>query len=168
MGQRRIYVQLQCYITANPIPDCSYVSNNILTQAEVELLDMVALHHMPNDMPAGLAPLQVEGIGNCFPHTISYLLFKTENRYTEICVCIIYKAVLNIAMYLDDNYVSNGAHIFYDCGTLPEQYAKYLDNYIPHGTFIMERLYKQEVLDTCKDGAYVGIWQIFQVANVIK
>ena len=91
---------------------------------------MMTLHHMPNDMPAGLAPLQVEGDGNCLPWTISYLLFKTENGYTEFCVCIIYEAVLNMAMYLDDNYVSNEAHNFYDHGTLPEQYAQCSDNYV--------------------------------------
>ena len=108
---------------------------------------------MPNDMPPGLAPLQVEGDGNCFPCAISYLLFKTENCHTEVHVHIIYEAVLNMAMYLDDNYVSNGAHNFYDNGTLPEQYAQYSDNYIPHSTFNVLRLYKQEVEDTCKDGA---------------
>ena len=93
LAQQRTFVQLEHYIRANPITDCDYVSSNMLMQAEAELLDMVALHHMPNDMPTGLAPLQAEGDGNCFPCTISYLLFKTENCYTEICVHIIYKAV---------------------------------------------------------------------------
>ena len=32
----------------------------------------------------------------------------------------------------------------------------------------MVRLYKEEVLDICKDGAFMGIWQIFQIANVIN
>ena len=32
----------------------------------------------------------------------------------------------------------------------------------------MLNLYKREVLDICSDGAFMGIWQIFQVANVIK
>ena len=76
--------------------------------------------------------------------------------------------MLNMTMYLNDNYISNGAHHFYDRGTLPEQYAQYSDNYNPHATINMLRLYKQEVLDICKDGAYMGIWQIFQVVNVIK
>ena len=47
---------------------------------------MVVLHHMPNDMPTGLAPLQVEGDVNCFPHAISYMLFKTEHRHTDSCM----------------------------------------------------------------------------------
>ena len=129
---------------------------------------MVALHHMPNDMPPGLVPLQVEGDGNCFPRTIRYMLFKTEHCHTEIRVRIIYEAVLNMGMYMDHNYVANGAYNFYDRGTLPEQYAQYSDNYNPQATFNILHLYKQEVLDTCKDSAYMWIWQIFQVANVIK
>ena len=141
-AQQRTFVQIEHYITANPIPHCNYVANDILMPAETELSDMVASHHMPNDMPVGLAPLQVEGDGNCFPQTISYLLFKTENRYTEFRVCIIYEVVLNVAMYLDDNYLLNGAHNFYDCGTLPEQYAQYSNNYNPHATFNMVKLYK--------------------------
>ena len=76
--------------------------------------------------------------------------------------------MLNMAMYLDDNYLSNGAYNFYDRGTLPEQYTQYMNNYNPHATFNMLKLYKQEVHDICKDGVYMGIWQIFQVANVIK
>ena len=96
-------MQLEHYIRANPIPDFNYVANDVLMQAEAQLLDMVALHHMPNDMPAGLAPLQIEGDGNCFPRTISYLFFKTESQYTEIWVRIIFEAVLNMAMYLNDN-----------------------------------------------------------------
>ena len=119
LGQQRTFVQLQRYISANPIPDCNYVLNSILTQVEVEFLDM-----MPNDMPPGLAPLQVEGDGNCFPCTISYMLFKSEHHHTEIHVRIIYEAVLNMEMYMDHNYISNGAYNFYDHGTLPEQYAQ--------------------------------------------
>ena len=32
----------------------------------------------------------------------------------------------------------------------------------------MQRLYKEEILDICKDGAYMGIWQMFQIASVIN
>ena len=78
LGQQRTFVQLQHHITCNPIPDCNYVANNILMRAEAELLDMVALHHMPIDMCAGLAPLQVERDGNCFPRTISYCCSKQK------------------------------------------------------------------------------------------
>ena len=74
----------------------------------------------------------------------------------------------NIEKYVDHNYVSIGAHNFYVRGTLPEQNAQYSDNYNPYATFNMVQLYKEEVLDICKDGTFMGIWQIFQIANVIK
>ena len=32
----------------------------------------------------------------------------------------------------------------------------------------MTRLYKREVMDIMNDGTYVGIWQIFQAANIVK
>ena len=126
------------------------------------------MHYMPPDMASGLAPMQIEGDGNCFPRTISYLLLKSQAMYTEIRVHIIYEAVQNIDKYLDDIYVSRGATNFYEPGTLPEQYAQYSDNYNRHASFDMMRLYKQEVLDIYKDGAFMGIWQIFQIANVVK
>ena len=72
----RTFVLLQHYINANPIPDCDYVADNVIVQGEVELLDTVALHHMPNDMPLGLVPLQVESDGNCFLHTC--LLYTSD------------------------------------------------------------------------------------------
>ena len=121
---------------------------------------MVALHHLPDDTDPGFAPVQIEGDGNCFPRTISYFLSRTEKNYMEIRVRIIYEAVLNMGQYLDDNYISNRAHNFYDRGTLLEQYAQYSDNYNPHVAFDMLKLYKREVMEICCDGAFMGIWQI--------
>ena len=168
LGQQRSFVQLQRYIRANPIPEIVCVASDNILQSDTNILDLVALHHIPEDTSSGFAPVQIEGDGNCLTCTISYLLSKTEDMHTEIRVCIIYEAVLNMGSYLDDNYVSNGANNFYDNGTLPEQYAQYSDNYNPHVAFSMLQLYKREVLDICKDCSFMGIWQVFQVANVIK
>ena len=54
--------------------------------------------------------------------------------------------------------------------TLPEQYAQYSDNYIPNIgiPFNVLALYKQEVMDIRIDGAYMGIWQVFQTANMLN
>ena len=72
-------------------------------------LDLVAMYYMPTDMPSALAPVQIEGDGNCLPRTISYLLSKSQEMYTEIRVCIVYEAVRNIDKYLDHIYISKGA-----------------------------------------------------------
>ena len=73
-----------------------------------------------------------------------------------------------MAHYLDENYISIGAHNFYDHGTLPEQYTQYSDYYNPHVTFNLTWLYKREVMGITNDGAYMEIWQIFQAANIAK
>ena len=88
----------------------------------------------------------------------------------EIRVRIVYEAIKNLQSYLDHNYVSVGAVNVYDCGTLPEQYAMYSDDYIPNTGIPVDvlDLYRQEVMDKSKDGAYMGIWQIFQASNVLK
>ena len=93
---------------------------------------MVALHHIPNDAPQRVAPRSVKGDGNCFPRTISYILYKTETKYCEICACIVYEAVINMQSYIDNIYKSIGSKNFYDRGMLPEQYAQYSDNCIPN------------------------------------
>ena len=168
LSEQRSFVQVKRYINGNPIPDLIICEpNDNLMPQETLNLDLVAMHYMPPDMPAGLAPVNIEGNGNCFPRTISYLLSKSQQLYTEMRVHIINKAVRNMDKYLDHNYVSVGAHNFYQQGTLPEQYAQYSDNYNPDATFNVVRLYKEELLDICKDGAFMGIWQIFQIANVI-
>ena len=63
-----------------------------------------------------------------------------------------------------------GAHNFYDCATLLEQYVQYSANYIPNNAIPLDvlDLYKKEVMDIRKDVAFMGIWQIFQAANVLK
>ena len=71
---------------------------------------------------------------------------------------------------MDDNYVSVGAVNFYTRATLLEQYTQYSDNYIPNTGIPLDvlALYKQEVMDIHIEGAYMGIWQIFQTANVLN
>ena len=77
----------------------------------------------------------------------------------EIHVRIIYAAMQNLQSYLDQNHVSVGAVNFHDCGTLPEQYVQYSDNYIPNTDIPLDvlDLYRQEVMDIHKGRAYMGI-----------
>ena len=79
-----------------------------------------------------------------------------------------YEAVNNMVHYLDKHYVQQGANHLYRWGTLIQQYAMYSDNYRTQETLNVDIIYMQEVLDICKNGAYMGVWQLFQVANVIE
>ena len=87
-----------------------------------------------------------------------------------IRVHLVYEAILNINLYVDNIYVSVGARHFYDRATPNEQYAQYSDNFIPNTGRPIDVLdiYKKEVMDIRKDEAFMWIWQIFQAANVVK
>ena len=159
---------LRKYIRKNPIPPIECRPQLLMSQSDQLKLDLVALHHVPDDAPLGLAPIIVGSDGNCFPRTISYILYRTQEKHVEIRVRIIYEGVLQRNKYLDDMYISHGATNFYRRGTLVEQFAMYSDNYNPINGLNVNKLYEQEIIDICKDGAFMGIWQIFQTANVIK
>ena len=83
-----------------------------MSAAEMENLDLVALHHVPNDAPRNVSPIQIEGDGNWFLRSISYILYKSQNHYMEVRTRIIYEAVKNCDKYLDDFYISRGLSIF--------------------------------------------------------
>ena len=167
MSSIQTFTDLQVYVNNNPLPEFVCEPKYTMSAAEMENLDLVALHHVPNDAPRNVSPIQIEGDGNCFPRSISYILYKSQNHYMEVRTRIIYEAVKNCDKYLDDFYVSRGAVNFYDRGTLPQQYGQYSENYNPYVEFNLKGLYEQEVLDICKDSTFCGIWQIFQVCNVI-
>ena len=94
--------------------------------------------------------------------------YSGQSHYHEIRTRIIYKSVQNMDMYLDNAYLEMGANHVYQRGSLAQQYAMYSDNYEPNVVLDIANIYKCEVLDICTDGAYMGIWQIFQIANVIQ
>ena len=86
MSSLSSYNELQEYVNNNPLLNFNDEPNDTIAQEEINNLDIVALHHILHDAPQRIAPVSVEGDGNCFPRTISYLLYKTERRYMEICV----------------------------------------------------------------------------------
>ena len=113
MSRPRTFEQLVAYVNSNLLPEFEGVPNVNMTEADKANLDFVALHRLPNDAPDGFAPISIEGYGNCFPRTVSYILQKDQACHKEIHVRIVYEAVQNMAKYLDNAYVSIGAHHFY-------------------------------------------------------
>ena len=89
------FQQLEAYVKSTELPPLQYTLQSTMTEALKSKLDFVALHYLPLDAPDSYAPLQIVGDGNCFPRTVSFMLFGTENRHTEIRVRIVYEAVLN-------------------------------------------------------------------------
>ena len=93
MSRLSTFEQLVANVNSNPLPDFEGVPNVNMTEADKANLDFVALHHLPNDAPDGFIPISIEGDGNCFPRTVSYILQKDQAHHKEIHVRIVYEAV---------------------------------------------------------------------------
>ena len=152
---------LQQYVNSNPLPNFEGLPNVNMTEEDKANLDFVALHHLPNDAPDGFAPISIEGDGNCFPRTVSYILQKDQACHKEIHVRIVYEAVQNMAKYLDNAYVCIDEHHFYRRATLVQTFAMYTEDFNPLVPLDVVKLYKQEVMEIRKLAGYMGIWQLF-------
>ena len=84
---------LQEYINPNPLPVLEGSVQQDMTENDKSKLDFVALHHLPQDAPDSFAPISVDGDGNCFPRSVSYILEKHEDRHKEIRVRIVYEVI---------------------------------------------------------------------------
>ena len=84
MSTIRTFHNLQIYVNNNPLPDFECQPQYTTSSAEIENLDLTALHHIPNNAPRNVGPIQIKGDGNCFPRTISYILYKSQDHYMEI------------------------------------------------------------------------------------
>ena len=80
------FEQLEAYVKSSELPPLQYTLQTTMTEALKSKLDFVALHYLPPDAPDLYAPLEIVGDGNCFPRTVSFMLFGTEGRHTEIHV----------------------------------------------------------------------------------
>ena len=88
LAQQRSFVQLRQYINSNPIPDLICHANDKLMQEETVNIDLVAMHYMPTDMPSALAPVQIEGDGNCLPRQLA-IYCQNHRRCTWKSECVL-------------------------------------------------------------------------------
>ena len=72
-----------------------------------------------------------------------------------------------MAKCLDNAYVSIGAYHFYQRATLVHTFAMYTEHFNPFVALDVVKLYKQEVMEISKLAGYMGIWQLFQMANIL-
>ena len=136
------------------------------------VVDKLSLAVLPKSAPDGLMPIITTGYGNCFPRSLSVLVYGSEDHHTEMRARIVFEAVINKVDYLNDSYLSVGTEQSYARATLPIIYAQYSDSYIPRATRCLtyedvRSIYEKEILTICKDGTEMGIWQLFQAANVL-
>ena len=130
---------------------------------EKEMLDYVALHHLPADAPDSFAPVKIYGDRNCFPRCFSSLVYGHENNHVEMRIRIVTEGILNKGHYLQESYIKKGAHNTYSHRKLSLQSAMYSHTFLGD----VESTCENDMIEVARSGSYIGIWQFFQAANVI-
>ena len=80
MSTIRTFQDLQNYVNNNPLPDFECQPQYTMSNAEVENLDMVALHHIPNDAPRNVGPSKSKWSVIAFPEQLA--IFYTRVKST--------------------------------------------------------------------------------------
>ena len=140
-------------------------------------IDYDALKDIPNDLITtthkDLFPVEVHSDGNCLPSCGSVYAFGTPNESEEIRARIVKELVTQEDVYLNNEYLESGLSNKTDCckTSLKSQYAQYSEYYIP-GMKLDENtirdIYRKEIFSVTINKSYMGIWQLFALANVLN
>ena len=167
LGSLDSFDDVLAYIQRNPLPFFDFHINEVLLEEDRDNIDLVALHYKPEDAPEGFVPCKIRSNGNCFPRSLSFICFKSQDMHFELRVRIIYEAVLNMNYYLSNWHLSRGCNIVYRQGGPCKQLAMYSSSYSAQEVLNIPEVYKKEVLEITKDRAYCGLWQMAQAANIL-
>ncbi|WAR10111.1 VRTN-like protein, partial [Mya arenaria] len=115
---------------------------------------------------AGMYPTTIFGDGNCLPRCASLLVYGTEEKYTEMRVRIVLELVYQADKYLEDRYLKAGGSISKD---VAKRFAMFSDKYTAQRLTkqTIRHIFQSETLGICKSGAYMGIWQLASLANIL-
>ena len=136
--------------------------------------DLTAACDLPSDCPIQSAlPVETSGENNnCFPNTLSRLVFGNEEHATEMRVRLVRCAIEHKDMFLNESVLKRG----YDC---PHIQRNLCDIYVEYGKdgysapqhltpAEREYFYKKDVVDFRRSGCRCGIWQLHQAAEVLQ
>ena len=126
-------------------------------------------HSIPTDfIDVQRFPLVNQADGNCLAHCGGIF---TNMCDVEVRVRIVIECTTHESLYLSHKYLSRGlSNNATKRKNLPAIVCQYSDQYTP-GTRTTEetiqQVYRAEVMKVIKEGAYMGIWQMFALASVM-
>jgi hypothetical protein len=138
-------------------------------------IDADSLRLMPDDLPStvythGVAsfPIIIEGDGNCLARVGSVLLFGSEAHHLEVRLRIATEMVLFRDCYLDQDYLSKGVPANQHLS--PAMIAQFSDSYLGEhlNDDAVQDIFLKEVHQVLKPSSYMGLWQLFAMASVLK
>ena len=95
-----------------------------------------------------------------------------KKNTTCLRIRIIIECIKNKQLYIDNDYLTNGATYIHKKGTFPQQYAMFSGLNIPlSGTGNLDDwvnvIYIAEIMDIWKGGPFMGMWQLWVTSNII-
>ena len=159
-----------------PLPDF-FVGEIFVTDDEI---DGVSVRLMPKDrktpdkFKSGYVPLDIIGDGNCFPRSLSRLVYGVETHHIEMRCRIVIDCVRNMDNYTDHDYLMRQAGHLHgkNCSNICEYYSIYsgLPNVEgdPCSLPVIQSVFKRDILRIRKERENCDIWQIHSAANVLN
>jgi hypothetical protein len=166
---------LQVSTASNVMFDEVSVREDLTISGLKARIDSDALHLMPDDLPStvythGVAsfPIIIEGDGNCLARVGSVLLFGTEAHHLEVRLRIATEMVLFRDCYLDQDYLSKGLPANQHLS--PAMIAQFSETYVGEhlNADAVQNIFLKEVHQVLRPSSYMGLWQLFAMASVLK
>ena len=134
------------------------------------MIDTFATGLIPKDLNSSqrLFAGKVRADGDCLPGSGSVFAFGTDQQSDLLRLKIIHELVLNSDFYTSEKNMLKGFVKKTSENELIKAYAMYSDKFIPGTPFSIRHIYEQEVLGLLKPKSYMGIWQIFALASVLR
>ena len=135
------------------------------------LVDCQALKIFPLDVPGPRSyPATVRADGDCLPGCGSVYAFGSDQHPAEIRVHIVHELALHEEYYLTEDNLRKG-HSRDKKHKVKNSFRMYSEEYLP-GIQLNEKtirtVFEHEVMKISKQKTYMGIWQIFALASVLK
>jgi hypothetical protein len=138
-------------------------------------IDEYAYALMPPDLPTSVNthgrpsfPIIVNGDGNCLARVGSILAYSCETHHADIRLRLAAEMILYRDKYLDVNHLSQGLPAKQRLS--PAMIAQFSDAYT--GQILddagVKEIYEKEINQVAKMGEYMGTWQLFALASILK
>lgn len=135
-------------------------------------IDIGSRDLVPDDIPLSrdtLYPAVIYGDGNCLPRSASLIAYGTENQHCEMRRRIVREMIMNKEKYLDESTSGKGRNEMGQTN-VPKTIASYSSEYKAErlSKNNIAKIFEREIIQISRPGAWMGLWQIAALANVIN
>ena len=148
-----------------------FVSDLTITEMVVDIDEdsmMLLYEFVPGSMTF---PVVIKGDGNCLPRCCSVYAFGGEQLHEEIRLLTAMEQILHKKHYLSEDYLIKGLPLnelrrkLFKPTYITQFSHSYLGDHFPSA---VEHIYDQEILQIHQPSKFMGVWQLFALASVLR